>query len=52
MRTVRTLRYTPTTALLDNDTTPPRAAWHEIWYRAARQTRLPKHGPSSFLYEF
>lgn len=51
MRTVRTIRYTPSTALLD-DPTPVRAAWHELWYQASRRARLPKHGPSAFLYQF
>lgn len=50
-REPRTIRYTPSTALTD-DPTPLRAAWHEQWYRASRLARLPKPGPTTFLYLF
>jgi len=50
-REPRTIRYTPSTALTD-DPTPLRAAWHEQWYRASRLARLPKPGPTTFLYTY
>jgi len=55
MRTVRTIKYTPSSTS-HLDTIPLRAEWHEQWYRISRspQAHLShlRRAPSSFYYEW